>query len=51
MVLGLSQAELANRPKQGRGKTRIGSRNVVLGVGMWVTGYELSTRVGDYCDV
>ena len=35
MVLG------SNR---GQGKTRIGSRNVILGVGMWVIGYELSTR-------
>ena len=34
--------------KRGRGKTRIGSRNVVLGVGMWVIGYELSMRVGAY---
>ena len=47
MVLGISEAELANGHKRGRGKTRIGSRNVVLGVGMWVTGYELSTRPGD----
>ena len=30
--------------KRGRGKTRIGSRNVVLKVGMWVIGYELSTH-------
>ena len=40
----LSEAELTNGPKRSRGKTRIGSRNVVLWVGMWVTGYELSTR-------
>ena len=34
--------------KQGKSKTRIGSRNVVFGVAMWVIGYEFSTRPGGY---
>ena len=40
----LSEAELAIGSTQYIVKTRIGSRNVACGIGMWVIGYELSTR-------
>ena len=39
----LSEGDVINGSKRGTVKTSIGSRNVARGVGMWVTGYELST--------
>ena len=42
----LSEAEVTNGFERGIVKTHIGSRNVACRVGMWVIGYELSTRGG-----
>ena len=44
----LSEAGVTNGFKRGRVITRIRSRNVTRGVGMWVISYELSTRVDDW---